>query len=245
MKLLQLNAWGGRLMDEISSLAQEVTPDIVCLQEVISTDLPMVFGTLEDFQSTLKYPHVHFSPTFHFEVMGEDAEFGNVILSNFPIVDSDTTFFSQEYARNFRFKTHDYNIRNFQLASLETPSGILHVLNFHGLQVPEHKNGNATTEKHCQLLVDSINQHDGAVVLAGDFNLAPTSPSLNPLNSLLTNHSVTAGLTSTRTKFSRKNEVCDYIFSSEEVQVLRFTQSDALVSDHSALVLEFDVGYET
>lgn len=242
MRLLQLNVWGGRLMESVIDLVRELDPAVICMQEVISTDVPMVFGTLEDLVAALEFDHVHFAPTFHFDIMGGDAEFGNVILSRYPMSNQETVFFNLEYARSFSFSTHDYNIRNFVRADLDTPDGTLHVVNYHGLQVPEHKNGTEQTERNCLSLAHYLKPLiEEPTLLTGDFNLAPTSISLVPLDRLMTNHCKAAGVTSTRTRLTRKNEVCDYVFSSAAVTASDFRLSDQAVSDHCALVMDFEI----
>lgn len=242
MRLLQLNIWGGRLMDSVIELVQVLDPTIICLQEVISTEVPMVFGTLQDLVRASEFPHTSFAPTFHFTVMGEDAEFGNAILSRYPISNQETVFFNLEYTADFSFSTHDYNIRNFQRVDVESPDGVVHVINYHGLQVPAHKNGNEQTDKHLLRLADYVEPLAAEpTVVVGDFNLAPTSSSLVPLNQRMTNHCIEAGIESTRTRLTRKKEVCDYIFTTSAVVASDFSVAGEVVSDHCALVVDFEI----
>jgi len=88
-------------------------------------------------------------------------------------------------------------------------------------------------------LVQYIKKLEGAVILTGDFNLAPHSKSLEQLNKMLSNLSVKANLDTTRNQLTYKKEVCDYIFVNDQVKVKSFEASDELVSDHKALILEF------
>jgi endonuclease/exonuclease/phosphatase (EEP) superfamily protein YafD len=89
------------------------------------------------------------------------------------------------------------------------------------------------------MIADYIRSLDGPVVLCGDFNLSPDSESLAQLNAILKNHPIEASLTSTRTQFTQKTEVCDYIFTSPDIQVKRFEMLEAIASDHAALIVEF------
>ncbi len=75
--------------------------------------------------------------------------------------------------------------------------------------------------------------------MCGDLNLSPDSPSLKALNDQLANLSVTHGLERTYNQFSSVDTVCDYIFVNDQVKVDDFRMSEAVISDHKALILEF------
>jgi endonuclease/exonuclease/phosphatase (EEP) superfamily protein YafD len=136
---------------------------------------------------------------------------------------------------------HSFNVRNLQHAVIELPGKTeLHVLNHHGHHVNQHKNGDDETMRQCGIIADKIKQLDEKIVLAGDFNLAPHSESIQQINNLLTNLSIKAKLETTRTQLTHKTEVCDYIFVSNEVEVRSFKALDDIVSDHKALVMEFE-----
>jgi endonuclease/exonuclease/phosphatase (EEP) superfamily protein YafD len=90
-------------------------------------------------------------------------------------------------------------------------------------------------------IADYITTLSGPVILAGDFNLAPHSESLEVINKQLRNLSVEFKLETTRTFLTSKVEVCDYIFVNGAVKVTKFLALEDIASDHKALVLEFDV----
>ncbi len=48
-------------------------------------------------------------------------------------------------------------------------------------------------------------------------------------------------LTRTYNQFSTVHEVCDYIFVNDRVNVQNFQMSEALISDHKALILDFNL----
>lgn len=246
MKLVQLNIWGGRVMPNIIRLAEAEQPDIMCLQEVISFDgdINSLFGTIEEFQSKLSKPYKDFfySPGIRFNFMHKNAEWGNAVLSRFKILERESRFTNLALIDNFNFEDYDYNARNFQHCVIETASGQkLNVLNHHGHHIPGHKNGDDETLRQMKQLADYIDTLGGPIILCGDFNLAPQSESLEILNAKLGNLSIKYNLPTTRTNLTPKNEVCDYIFVNEQVKVKNFEASDELVSDHKALILEFDV----
>ena len=242
VKILQLNIWGGRLEKQITDLIIAEQPDILCLQEVISSDGDAATViSLEEICKKTDYSHQFMSPVFSYNLMNKIAHYGNAIVSREPITVEETIFTNMNYTTDFDFDTHDYNIRNLQHAVITVGGKQLNVLNHHGHHVREHKRGNDDTLRQMTQIKDYISTLDGPVILTGDFNLAPDSESLEILNAQLTNLPLTHHLSTTRNHLTPKNEVCDYIFVNDQVQVSSFIASDTVASDHMALIMEFDL----
>lgn len=243
MKLIQLNAWGGRLEPQIRDFLAAEKPDIICLQEAISLDMAGsgLFITVENIQAQNDLAYSAFAPVFTFNYMHGQARFGNCVLSRYPAVKSETVFTHQEHKENFAWSEEIANMRNFVCTKLNVDGKDCNVLTHHGFWVREHKNGTRETERQMKLLADYISGLDGPVILTGDFNLAPHSPSLKSLNERLVNLSTKYNLKTTRTELTPKTEVCDYVFVSESVKVEDFYAADKIVSDHKTLVLEFSL----
>lgn len=242
MKLIQANIWGGRLDKQIMDFLEAEQADIVCLQEAIDTKGDgMMSVTVSDIKQKIGYTHLFFSPVFSFNLMEKVAGFGNAILAKFPISKQNTIFTRLEYKEDFDFDIDDYNIRNLQHAVVEMNGKKVNVLNHHGHHVRSHKDGDAETLRQCKIIAQYVEQLDGPVILTGDFNLNPASESLEHINNILTNLSATHKLKTTRNQLTHKKEVCDYIFVSSDIKVTSFYASDELISDHMALVLDFDL----
>ncbi|MDP3993195.1 MAG: endonuclease/exonuclease/phosphatase family protein [bacterium] len=244
MKLIQLNLWQGKLVNQIEDLLNEERPDILCLQEVI--DVPkgdgVIFYTVEEIRKQFKTPIIFLSPVFTFHYMNRVANFCNGIITNYPIVRSETIFTHESFVEKLDLAERETNMRNFQHATIDLPGKkLLHVLNHHGYRVAEHKNGDEKSLEQCQMIADYASSLDGPVILTGDFNLVPDSASIEKINEVLTNLTLKAKLKTTRTSLTRKTEACDYIFVSKDIKVKSFKASDAVVSDHQALILEFDI----
>ena len=90
-------------------------------------------------------------------------------------------------------------------------------------------------------IVEYIKHLDGSVILCGDFNLSPESESIKLIDRNLVNLSVVHKLKTTRSKLTYKNEVCDYVFASHDIKVNSFIMDDTIISDHNALLLDFDL----
>jgi endonuclease/exonuclease/phosphatase family metal-dependent hydrolase len=242
MKLIQVNIWGGRISGRLLDFIKEEKPDILCLQEVISYDSgeSILFAPLEEIQKISNLNHVAFGAKISFNYMLGQAKFGNAILSRYPITEEAIEFTNLEFTEGFNFEQHDYNVRNLVRTKLVTDVGAVNVLTHHGHHVPYHKDGNEETSRQMQQVASHIKDLDGPIILTGDFNLSPNSKSLDVFNNLV-NLPTKYDLKTTRNILTNKSEVCDYIFVNKDVVVKSFVASEKVVSDHQALILEFDI----
>ncbi len=242
MKLLQLNAWGGRLDKSLSKFFTEEKFDIVCLQEIIDFEgQEGSFVSLRRCQAASKLEHLYFSPMFTQRYMKRKASFGNAIISRFPITKSKTVFTHGRYQDDYDIVEHGDNIRNLQHIQIKIEDQLLHVLNHHAYVVHGDKNGNDVTDAQMQLIARYLDNLQGPIILVGDFNLSPLTRSLSFINSRLNNLSIKYKLTTTSTIFSDIPVVRDYIFTNDHVKIRYFGTLDYIVSDHKALILEFEL----
>jgi len=243
VKLVQANIYGGRLENPLMFFFSDQQPDIACFQEAISINgNGAIFKSIEGLQACWQKPtYLFHSAMFSFKFMTKEAHFGNAIISTLPFEKQETIFTNKAHKSGFDFDIDDYNVRNLQHVQVSLNGQSLHVLNHHGHHIPEHKNGDAGTLRQMKQITEYIKRLSGPIILTGDFNLTPDSKSLEQINNHLENLSIKYELRTTRTQLTRKIEVCDYIFVSKEIEVKSFTASNELVSDHKALVLEFDI----
>jgi endonuclease/exonuclease/phosphatase family metal-dependent hydrolase len=244
MKIIQLNIWGGKLGLQIIDFLQREKPDFVCMQEV--NDLGgragyKFFATLDEIKEEASFKEAAMSASYSSRYMERELKYGNAVLSKFPLESAKTIFTRGEYMRNFDVTKDDGNIRNLQVVTVKINGSVLNILNHHGHHVPGTKAGNDETLRQMRIIADVIDSLEGPVILCGDFNLAPDSKSISILNDKLTNLSIKHGLKRTYNQFSVVNEVCDYIFVNDRVKVRHFGMSEDLISDHKALILEFDL----
>lgn len=241
MKILQLNIWGGRLGLRIKEVINREKPDVVCLQEAIMVDggSGFVFDELSEIQRDAGFEHCYFSACFGWKLMKREAQSGLATMSKLPFLHTDNAFTRLEYVTDFDIIDTDYNVRSLQHVTVKYGDKEIHVLNHHGHHVPHHKDGDEETLRQCQLIVDYMEKINGPIVLCGDFNLKPESESLQLINAKLINHAKERGVLTTRTPLTHKTEVCDYIFTSPEIEVKDFQVLDDIASDHKALLIEF------
>ncbi|MGC1176825.1 MAG: endonuclease/exonuclease/phosphatase family protein, partial [Candidatus Saccharimonadales bacterium] len=227
MKLLQLNIWGGKLRyqitDYLSALGAE-QPDFMCMQEVhdLKGISGALFATLDEIKKAGSFSEAFMSPAYAFRYMEREVGFGNATLSKLPFAATETIFTRGTYKQNFDVTKDDYNTRNFQLATVTINNVDVHILNHHAQHVPGTKKGDDEISRQMRMIADTIDTLEGPVILCGDFNLAPSSPSLAIINDKLSNLSTRYRLKSTYSQLSNQNEVCDYIFVNDLVKVRSF-----------------------
>lgn len=258
MKLIQVNAWRGRLSDPLSRFIVRQNPDIVCMQEAYdpSPEEWLIFADQYDFmkkiQSGTDLKQLFFSKTWGFNLAGAMHDEGNAILSRYQVDNRQSGFTNQQYHVAYDKQTRLPNTRAWQTASVTLPDGrSLSIANYHGYL--EDKNGQfgmgtdktvETMEQVAKVLADLPRP----LIFCGDLNVWPDSPALEALNSLgLTNLSVEHGLSGTLSPMhripdsERHKATCDYIFVSPDIKVRSFEASEEIVSDHKALILEFEL----
>ncbi len=243
MKVVQLNIWGGKLKNEIINFLKHEDADIVCLQEVFDYGGSgyAYLTMLNEIISATDYEHSYFSPTLSTSYMEQVVEFGNAILSKKSFNNKSTIFTHGSYIEKYDVVKDDYNIRNFQHVILSEKNKNLNVINHHGYHVKTTKLGNKKSEKSVEIIDNYIEKLTGPVIVTGDFNVYPESETLSGLNSRLINLPKKNKIESTYTTFGGPYKVCDYVFVSDDIVVVDFQVSEQIVSDHKALILEFEL----
>lgn len=234
--------WQGRLERVLLKHVENLGIDFACMQEAVDYDGKSL-GLITPYQKvgeSLGLPEQFFSKLISSKLGDKELSFGNVIYSNIPFTQTSTIFTRGEYTNNFNFDEDDYNIRAFQHVQVAIGSKKLNLLNHHGHHIDSHKLGDDETKRQVKQICEYIKGLDGSVILCGDFNLAPESESIQLINENLVNLSAQHSLKTTRSKLTYKNEVCDYIFVSHDIKVNSFVMDDAIISDHNALILDFD-----
>ena len=245
LKLVQLNAWwGGKIDGRLADFLKEEDADVLCLQEASSYDKATETGMLlpvEKIKQIAGFKHIAFAPMHRMNFMSGKITFGNAILSKVPLSEEHVIYTNLQYKDDFDFEKDDFNVRNLLHCQIKVDREIVHILTHHGHHIPHHKNGNKETMRQMQEISDYISTLNGPIILTGDFNLAPRSKSIGIIEKKLTNLSTLNKLKTTRNILTNKSEVCDYIFVNGAVKVSKFVASDAVVSDHMALIMEFDI----
>jgi endonuclease/exonuclease/phosphatase family metal-dependent hydrolase len=216
------------------------------MQEVndVTGETGGVFESLGMLQQKCGFSEKFMAADFSFHYQNRDAAYGNAILSNLPLSEKDVVFVQGEYRRNYDDnETTEDHPRNFQHTIVQVSGQPVHILNFHGVFVQGTKNGNADTFRHVQAIADYAERFSGEpTIITGDFNLAPESQSMQILSHRFRNLPVEYNVHTTYSPILHVyNVICDYIYVNEPVIVRSFTVAEDIVSDHKALILEFDL----
>lgn len=248
MKLVQVNVWCGRVRNSTLEFLTEQCADIICTQEIIHSEqeLPGLFDAYNIHRDISEmYPFCYFSPTFDYAHYGAKTLFGNAIYSKYPIIDQKTTYVHGEYAAHRSVDSDSgTNVRNLQIVVIDTPQGELTVANHHGYHTLNHLGDDVSVDTMRKVLAELLLDTTLPLVFAGDLNASYESDAIkvfedSPLRNLTEENNI-------KTTLSQLSRVpidvsCDYIFVSKSVQVNKFSVSEKIISDHKALVLEFDI----
>lgn len=268
MRLVSLNAWGGREWDALSKWVPELGADILCLQEV--TRAPVESPDWLEYND----PHRHLAqrsdlfddisrllPTYRASfaaaARGELRHDDGLVRSEHGIaIWSDRALAIAEARHSFvhgRFRPDGWGPepvpRAIQAQRTWDPvseQSIL-VIHFHGLRDPSGKGETPARSAQCAAvlaLLADMRRFGEACVLAGDFNVLPDNPMFGELAAAgMTDLVTTAGITDTRTSLYPKSQrYDDYLLVSSEIRVQAFdVPANPEVSDHRPLILDFNL----
>jgi endonuclease/exonuclease/phosphatase family metal-dependent hydrolase len=258
LRLLSLNAWGGRVYEPLFALLRELARDgihALCLQEIY--DAPEALQThathpnvrldlLSRLREMLPNYQVFFAAnTFdpravpsgnallvHDGVRVEDYRVHPIARRQYPMVESASGFATY--------------VHTLQVADLRIGGRTISVGNFHGLPLPGDKLDTPARLAQSKRLLEVAGDVD---VLCGDFNLDPNTTSISMLEDHWRNLIREFQVPTTRSRLNpfwgtpQEQRYADYTFVSSSLTADRFQALDAQVSDHLGLFLE--AHYET
>lgn len=265
-RVLSLNAWGGRLYDQLVPFLVECDPDILCLQEVVHTpaadaewliyrdnglELPQRANLFRELSDALSSHQAFFCPAARGDLYdGESrlpSEWGlaTFIRSTYPVIGQAQGFvhggFSPDGWGDHPRSRNAHVVRVFDYEA----SCAVTVAHMHGLRDPAGKEDTAARLVQAKALVDLIGctrRNGDRLVVCGDFNVLPGSATFAALSAIgLTDLVTQSGHSDTRTSFYKKTpRFADYMLVSDNVEVRRFeVVKEPEVSDHRALLLDF------
>lgn len=246
MKLICLNAWGGKRKDELGAfLKQHSDVDIFCFQEVYDKaegkDKYFWMQNIDlNHLDTLKSQLPGYECLYH-PHLGDWWGLAMFVKKGIEIIDSDEVYVHEQKGFNYDLEIIGHTAKNLQYATLSTPKGERTIINFHGLYTGEGKDDTDARRMQSQNIIAFLKTLDNPYILAGDFNLNPTTESMNLLEAHgMRNLIKEYGYTSTRTPlYEKEGKFADYVLVSGDIETLDFNILPDVVSDHSPLYLEF------
>ena len=265
MRILSLNAWGGRVHQPLLKYLAAIDADVLCLQEVVRTPgqphgwltyrhgdlcLPQRTNLYDEIRAVLPEHQPWFFPTAR-GILHDDhgreiwSEFGlaTFVRGTYAVIGEALGFVHGAFSPD-GWGGHPRS-RNAHCIRLFDPDGgvFLTVAHMHGLRDPAGKGDTPAREKQADRLAELIGRvwpGDERLVVCGDFNVLPESVTFSRLAALgLSDLVVGRGHTDTRTSlYEKAGRFADYMLVNDRVEVASFdVVADPEVSDHRPLLL--------
>lgn len=267
MRIMSLNAWGGKLYAPLLDYLAAVDADVLCLQEVVNTpgsaEAELIYrdgdhvlnqrtNLYEDIKHVLPRHEARFFPASRgvlYDGQGRmhTSEFGLATFTRraLPVIGEAMSFvhgaFSADGWGDHPRARNAHCVRLFDPAS-RAPVTIAHM---HGLRDPASGKADSDIRRkqaeRLAALIRTVWQPGEQLVVCGDFNVLPSSSTFEVLAELGLSDLVTGrGHTDTRTShYAKPERYADYMLINDAVNVVSFeVVAEPEVSDHRALVLE-------
>lgn len=265
MRIMCLNGWGGKLHDALASYVAAVSPDVLCLQEVVHSPasdkdwllyrdgdhvLPQRANFFRDVAAALPGHAAIFCPAAQGVLWDGDvavpSQWGlaTFVRPSIAIIGQIQAFVHKGFSPDgYGDHPRSRNAHAVRLYDFERQWPVC-VVHTHGLRDLGGKMD--TPERLAQArklaeLVKAIASPGDRVVLCGDFNVEPDSETFEILRRAGLHDLVTGrGFGGTRTShYAKSGRFADYMLVNDAVQSPRFeVVTDPEVSDHCALLLE-------
>jgi endonuclease/exonuclease/phosphatase family metal-dependent hydrolase len=235
-------------MKQVLDLIAELRPDILCLQEAFSSavEIAVPDRMLNGFEMIKKHSsleHSFFSPTLSATYATVPAAFGNGIISRYPLINTKTIFINGEYMPDYNPSNYvtGNNIRNLQIATVQADQHEFVLANHHAYWLPNPLGDEKSIEK-MKLVKQSLEHISLPLVLSGDLNVTAESQSMRIFDNFLEDLTATYQIPSTLSSIGKaKNVACDHVMIGNGITVTNYTVRNELVSDHLAIVCDFNL----
>jgi endonuclease/exonuclease/phosphatase family metal-dependent hydrolase len=265
MRIMSLNAWGGKLFDDFCAFIRVDAPDLLCLQEVVRTPLaskewltyrdgshvlPQRSNLFEDVCTILPDHVGFFCPAAQGSLWDGDEEIASqwglatFVHKRLTIIGQVQGFVHKDYAPDgFGEHPRSRSAHGVRVFDGETGATVS-VVHMHGLRDLEGKHDTpARREQVARFwsMVETLSSVGDKAVLCGDFNIEPESETLVFLKLRGFVELVERfGVSSTRTSHYKKpGKYADYMLVKDGMKVIDFAVlREPEVSDHCPLIVE-------
>ncbi len=241
IKILQWNVLYQEKAENILQLIQKISPDIFCGQELTAdgaanpnVDVPAKIA------ETCKYEYLYQPATVNFEGYDGSFKYGDGIFSRFPIkAKRSFKIFSQEDAS----KDHYYIETDVLVDNKLITIGTVHLLFSTAFEITPQR------MEEAENLFGIVQQKHERFILTGDFNATPDSQIIKKLSDIFIHADPNTDRPTWTTKpFSYQgfeaNERkwrLDYIFCTEDINVVSNKIIDTPYSDHLPILTEIQI----
>lgn len=266
LRILSLNAWGGKLHRPLLRYLAQADADIFCLQEVVRTPgyagaeliyrdgdtrLPQRTNLFEDIRALLPDHDARFFPAARgplYDEAGQEirSEFGlaTFVRSSLSVLGEAMDFVHGAFSGD-GWGTHPRprNAHCIRLHDAESGAATT-IAQMHGLRDPGGKHDTPQRLRQAKRfaeLIRSVWRPGERLVVCGDFNVLPDSATFHVLADMgLVDLVTTGGHTDTRTShYAKEGRYADYMLVNGSVEVVSFdVVAEPEVSDHRPLLLQ-------
>jgi hypothetical protein len=229
MKIIFLNALGGKFRDEITeyiTIASRST-DIFCFQETDRQVRLICKDALAGWREIAARKDMYSEDEFNLAIY---------VNKNISVLSSEVIFKSGE----------DVGLGMY--SEVQAGDKIIHIGNFHGVSQPGDKLDNAERITQSKGLIDFFKDKQGLKIIGGDFNALPETKSIqmfeeNGYKDLIKDFKIPT----TRNRLvwelfpETKLYYSDYVFVSPDVKVKSFLVPNIEISDHLPMELEIEL----
>jgi len=263
VKLICLNIWGGKIHDKLLDFIKQQTQDadIFCFQEVFDSDRKTLLSlnnrsnNLNEILTILSDFNYFYFPVIEGEDVRKKVDFplsfgqATFVKKSLNVLKNGDIYTYRSYNKmGLRYANREPDFpKNFIFCEVEKGNKKFLVLNFHGYWEPAPKYDTKERMKQSEMIISFIRKYGLPAIIAGDFNLAMDTKSVNMFSENgFRNLVKESGAKTTRStyydyKWRKTDKYADYIFTSGGIWVNDFKVLSDEVSDHLPLYLEFNV----
>ena len=250
MKLITLNTWAGRVKEPFETFlkAHAADTDIFCFQEIFNK---YTEGTTEDYiqdaegNTNILQEITEILPDFdaHFcPVMDNVYGIAIFLKKGIEVINSGEILLYQNpnYDKSDEESDHD---RKMQWIHIKQGTKDLLILNVHGHWDATGKDDTPNRIEQSKI-INAFIESAGSTpkILVGDLNLNPQTESIKLLEKYFINLVTEHGVETTRTElYTGDARHADYVFISPEILLTEFKVLPDVVSDHTPLLIDFDL----
>ncbi len=248
IKILQLNAWSGRIKDGLSAFIAEGNYDIVCLQEAVWGEndvgfIDLFMDSVDKIKAAGGFDYETRVSMYGIQVLDGSTriERGNAVLSKIPFKNIKEEMLVCDYKTANNLDNYFDTIKNHRwpVQKIALENGLT-VINYHGYWQKDPL-GNETSVECMRRVAEMIKNESGPVVMCGDLNVTTEAPAMRELD-FLTDLTAVHGLKTTLRNIRFKKDVaCDHILVTPGLKYHDFEVINAPVSDHQALTVTIDL----
>lgn len=270
MRILCLNAWGGKLHDALIAYLRATSPDILCLQEVTHSPesgkdwltyrdgahvLDQRANLFRDIAAALPDHAGQFCPAAQGVLWDGDmavpSQWGLATFTRatLPVIGQVQGFVHKSYgADGFGDHPRSRNAHGIRVWDHARDRAVV-VAHMHGLRDPGMGKGDSPARlaqaRRFAALISSIAEAGDDVAACGDFNVLPGSATFEVLAGIgLHDLVIGRGHSGTRSShYTKPDRFADYMAVNDTVPVARFdVVQSPVVSDHCSLTLTLGSG---